>query len=575
MTRKNQLRALILQEQATGLALRLYNKFTQNGENTSQEEIVSLVNRFRQIQNQNQLHTKYGAVVAFDYRYPEFRGNMNDQKFELSLRNIENYTLPQLRFLVDQFSTGENDNIEQDRVRTEVIKATHSTPELVKASYDLFWNSKVSLLIDLGDLRVYEVQNEAHSIGFGWYLKYIQTLDKRTTSHQWCTTHSLGSGNSNQYGYYRKNGGTFYYIIDDSKGDKILPDGTRELSPLNVRKWYLSALQVKPRNSMEDVILTDIHDATNPMSWQDLFRVHPRLLPHKEQLVSRPFSESELSEVSKSKQINEVAGSEYEFAIQSKARKREFILLNEPLNSTRSWMSMTEDLKKLYIETSFVNGASLTSNINKLYMKFRNSDFIKNIKGTSLEKTLDRFIRGRYNELGLKWLTKYIFFGGDDKLGASYRPSRKAIGASKTIDPETEKILVINNTNSSGTYGIYDSATGFWASINGHYFDDGYKLSKHPKETRVIVLPNDQEFAIFTYKKSDSDYFVVLTGKEHFGNVYDGYFINKPQWEENFLPFIEDFESFEDVDKAMFNDKSPENNDVDHEEETQEKPEMA
>ena len=54
MTRKNQLRALILQEQATGLALRLYNKFTQNGENTSQEEIVSLVNRFRQIQNQNQ-----------------------------------------------------------------------------------------------------------------------------------------------------------------------------------------------------------------------------------------------------------------------------------------------------------------------------------------------------------------------------------------------------------------------------------------------------------------------------------------------------------------------------------------
>lgn len=553
MTKKLQLREYLLQEQATGLALRLYNKFVKDGSNITPDEVTSLVNRFRQIQNQNQLHSRYGAVVSFDYKFPNFRGDKNDKEFELSLRNIENYTLPELKFLINQFSAGHDENNEVIN-DTELILSSHSSPTLIKRSFDQFWNGKYSIVIDLGDLRVYEVLNQEHSIAFGWYLKYIQSLDNRTTSHQWCTTTPLSQGNSNQYGYYRGNGGTFYYVIDDTKGDKINPDGSRELSPANTRKWYLSAIQVlDKRRKHEDIQLTDIHDTNTFMSWDGLFQIHPRLAPYKDKLKYREYSEDELSDSAKAKSINEQAGSKYEFAIQEKKRKRDFILTNEPLNSLRSWRSMTDDLKKLYIETSYVNNYSIQMNINKIINKFRNPEFIQDIRGTSLEKTLERFIITRYEKPGIKWILNEIFFSKNNGR-RRYELSRKCIGRNKVFNPADGQILLKNTESTSKvTYGIYDLGKAYWASSNGITFDDGYVLSRDVKDTRVVVMPNNDEFTIFKYKKSNDDYFVVLTNENTFGNIYDGYFYFKTEWENKILPIINNLQSFDDIDAKIDN----------------------
>ena len=93
----------------------------------------------------------------------------------------------------------------------------------------------------------------------------------------------------------------------------------------------------------------------------------------------------------------------------------------------------------------------------------------------------------------------------------------------------------------------------YWASSNGITFDDGYVLSRDVKDTRVVVMPNNDEFAIFKYKKSNDDYFVVLTNENTFGNIYDGYFYFKTEWENKILPIINNLQSFDDIDAKIDN----------------------
>lgn len=551
MTNNKRLREyLLLEQEAAGLALKLYNKFVQNGATTTPQEVTSLVNRFRQIQNQGQLNSKYGAVVSFDYKYPQFKGEKEEKEFELSLRDIQNYTFEQLEFLVDQFSKGENDDNRVVPV-DQLVLATHTSPQLVNRSYEQFWGGKQGLVIDLGDIRVYEVLNEAHSIAFGWYLDFVQKQVKQ--GFRWCTTTPLGGGGHSQYGRYRGDGGTFYYVIDESRADLVDENGVKILKPGPTIQWYLSSIQVlDPKRRSEDVHLTNLYNKNQDTSWKGVFAAHPRLAPYREVFKVRPYDEDELSDIQKSRQINETPGTKYEFAIQSKRRKRDFILMNEPLRSIRSWRSMTDDLKKLYIETTYTNGLSMTDNVNKLINKFGSSEILGDIISSSMEKILTRYIRGRYQKPGTKWLSAEIFFS-QGFAGSRFIVVRKSIGRNGKIDEENGYILVKNNTNSNMSYGIFDKGSGFWAKSNGILHDDGYVLSRDIKDTKPVVLPDGKEYAIFKYKKGENDYFVVLTCFEKFGNVHDGYFYFKTQWEEKMIPFIGAAETFDDIDNLTNN----------------------
>ena len=119
----------------------------------------------------------------------------------------------------------------------------------------------------------------------------------------------------NLYGSYRREGRTFYFVIDDNRPE--------------LDRYHFGALQKKRR---EWILTSAYNDGDKVVSWDHIVGVYPQLDGEIEKFVDKPLSEDELEKGNILNVVNERPGPN-EFARQSRQRQLQYLTLDR--KSTR------------------------------------------------------------------------------------------------------------------------------------------------------------------------------------------------------------------------------------------------
>lgn len=452
-------------------------------------EITTLYQRFRQIQNS--LRPESSQVVTF---LNHFDGVHGLPKFTGDIKDITKYTLDQLRFLIDEFTTDVNGGGNDE---TGILLKKSSYDEATAEISKKLWYDESTALINEPGFRVYQPKNQADSIKFGWYEEKLQK-EIRPGHYAWCVTWRPGEGRTNRWGSYRSEGGTFYFIIDESKFNSEDRD---------VRKYYLCALQVISKKEQPyhptGYELTDI---TNPgelnKTWEEILQIYPQLADYKDMLVEVPYSKEELEVKSIVGEMNEREGNPYNFARMARKYKKQYIDELQKISKPESWFSMDKELRQSYIV--------LTPKGDFRY-RFPNFELVRAIRKTGDGKLLnDEMIRKDGNE-GLKSLSEYLM--------RDLRVQEERIGI---VNPD---IILYKTQNRR--YGLWDNRTLDWVTKNNVTYEPSFIKF----EETVIENPKTGErFYVDMFGDSvgvNSEYFVGITPIDDI----DSYFLTKSTWE--------------------------------------------
>lgn len=452
-------------------------------------EITTLYQRFKQLQNQ--LKPEMSQVVTF---LNHFDGVHAHPKFNSDIKDITKYTLDQLRFLIDEFTTeaGGPNNDETGIL----LKKSHYDEATAEISKKL-WYDESSAIINESGFRVYQPKNQADSIKFGWYEEKLQK-EVRPGHYAWCVTWRPNEGRTNRWGSYRSEGGTFYFIIDESRYNSEDRD---------TKKYYLCALQViSKREQPNHPTGYELTDITNPgelnKTWDEIVEIYPQLSNYKDVLVEVPYSKDELEVKSIVGEMSEREGNPYNFARMARKYKKQYIDELQKITKPESWFSMDKELRKSYIV--------LTPKGDFRY-RFPNFELIRAIRKTGEGRTLnDEMIRKDGNE-GLKSLSEYLM--------RDLRVQEERIGI---VNPD---IILYKTQNKR--YGLWDGRTLDWVTKN----DVTYEPSFVKFEETVIENPKTGErFYVDLFGDSvgvNSEYFVAITPLDDI----DSYFLTKNTWE--------------------------------------------
>ena len=475
--------------------------------NTHVQKINKLFARFKQIQNQLKPDTP--QIVTF---LNQFDGNHGSKKFDGDVRDILNYNLNQLEFLINEYPIDQaTDN--NDEVNRLLLQKSQFNPESVELSKKL-WYDESSAIINLPGFRVYKPKNQSDSIKYGWYEQ--EMMNKiRPGHHSWCVTWRPTQG-SNRWEYYRKEGGTFYFIIDESK---------LESEDINVKKYYLTALQIVTgkRYGHRGYEITDI---TNPgekeVGWNDVVSLFPQLADFKDLIQPVEFTEEEIAIQDVVSRMNEDSSSPFYFPRRSTKEKKDYINSHLKISKPESWLSMTKELRELYI---------VLTNRGEYTYRFPNFELLRIIKKTGFGKLLNDTIKAKENNEGIKSLSEYLM---------------------RDLNPQEERVGIKNPNiilykTRRGRYGLWNHITSDWLEKNGDVYEPSYALT----EEDIYENKNTKDkYYIDTYSSADGDYFVSVT---HIHDI-DSYFFSKQAWERikdkvKELPIEKDFETQQDIDE--------------------------
>jgi hypothetical protein len=428
-----------------------------------------------------------------------FDGNHGAQKYAGNidigdLKNPTTYTLDQLEFLVDEFNTEPGEL--GAPVDAALLKDTQYTDDNAEISKQLWYNES-SAKISLPGFRVYQPLNQADSVKYGWYEEKLMN-ELRPGWHAWCVT--WRGNRSNRWGYYRGMGGTFYFIIDESK----LESGNKSDA-----KFYLGALQVfPPGRHATGFELTDIrNDGEERVSWNQVISIYPQLADYKEELTVLPFNDEELQVKSVVSLINERPGDRNNFARMPRKYKLQYINDRLKVSKPESWMSMDKPLRELYIRLS-----TATDFRNR----FPNFELLRAMKHTNSIKLLNSEMIHKGNKDGVKSLTHMLM---------------------RDLDVKKERVGIVNDNielliTMDKTYGLYDNNEIGWLVRNG----DEYSPSYRKVSEKVITNPTNKErFYVDKFESADGDYFIAVTPIDDI----DSYFLSKSAWERIEGQFIE------------------------------------
>ena len=448
--------------------------------------------KFRQIQNQ--LSFKLSQVRTF---LDQFDGRHGSTKFkgtdERDLKDITKYTLQQLEFLVDEWDEGVTAT--EDR---ELLTKTQYTDDMAEVSKKL-WYDEGSAKINLPGFRVYQPMNQADAIKYGWYEQKLMN-EIRPDWHAWCITWRTGT---NRWGSYRSAGGTFYFIIDESK---------LESDDIGVKKYYLAALQVIDKNKKPNHPTGyEVTDIRNPgeveMTWDEIIAKYPQLEDYKDELGILPFSNDELQIQSVVGMMNDDPTSPNWFGRAARKYKEQYINQLQKIKTPESWYRMDKALRKAYITlspaTDFRN-------------RFPNFELLRAIKDTKDMGLLNaEMIRKNIPE-GVKELSMYLY--GDLRT----KTKRKGM-----VNDQIS-LTVTKDRN----YGLWDEVENTWLVRN----NDEYSPSYRKVESKVIENPTTKDrFFTDKFESADGDYFMAITPIPDINS----YFLSKNAWESIKDRFIE------------------------------------
>ena len=415
----------------------------------------------------------------------KYQGNINIG----DLKNPLTYTLDQFEFLVDEFDT-EIANVE-DPADQALLKDTQYTEENAEISKQL-WYNETTAKISLPGFRVYQPMNQADSVKYGWYEQKLQK-DVDPNGHSWCVT--WRGGQNNRWAYYRGNGGTFYFIIDESK---------LEADQKNTKKYYLGALQIisPDKRHPTGYELTDIVNTGEiRLTWEEIIKIYPQLADYKDEISPLPFNNDEMEVKSVVSLINERPGDRNNFIRMPRKYKVQYINDKLKISTPESWNSMDKKLQEAYI--------TLTNSAGEFRTRFPNFELLRAMKKSNSIKLLNSEMIRKGIANGVKELTHNLMH--------DLRVRKERVG----IVNENIELLITQDK----TYGLYDNNEIGWLTRNG----DEYSPSYRKVEEKTIVNPTNKErFYVDKFLSADGDYFIAVTPVDDI----DSYFLSKSAWEK-------------------------------------------
>jgi hypothetical protein len=483
----------------------------------------------------NSIGLNIPAVASFLARYD---GEHGSAKYDLNtLKDIQKLPLPKLvefltewgKFYLDVNLGGEDEvNQEEKEEELKIIfdkdgpKVSNDKLEASKA----LWYDENSTLVSKPNFRAYEIMNEEMSKRFGYY---YQTMHKKawmthrgandgvSVNNPWCVTwrgnsfseyptydeNGDGQGKplfthgGNLYGSYRREGRTFFFIIDENKSQDD--------------RYYMGALQKIGANWR---LTSMFNDGDTTMTWNRVVEIYPELDNERDLFNDRPLDNNELNQNSILNIVNENGGPN-DFTRQSPARKDQYVTLGGYITKPRSWSVMNADLRDKYINTIGTDNA---------FQKIRNEELLNAILETPGFK--DSLIRR------LKIINKDLSYIVDNIMQQNYEV--------EYTGKKNKDIRIYRNKNNH-RYGIFDILNNKWLIHDGIKYESNFEESNTDlkefeieggeMETILIIEytnPNNEKFYTIQIGLSVSNddsvaKVYILSGKQYasLGNMFD------------------------------------------------------
>lgn len=417
-------------------------------------------------------------------------------KFE-DVKDPGRFTLEQFEDFVDEFR--ELDLApEEDEFQGKLV----ATDRSIKASKKLWLSDKDTVVNEEG-FKVKFIPNARISVMYGFYQQYLvkKLLQGTTGDRQWCVTgRNSDDSRTNLWGTYRKPENsrsriprrTFWFIYDESKNPEVVQDP-------NIQKYHLCALQycINDYGYTGFKLTSLFNDGDDKFTWNQIVSIYPQL-EGREADFSRyeEFDDAELLDNNKLSRISESEGSESDFAAQKRSIKKSYIESGGTLKSERSWMSMDEKLRNLYIVSTTAGNA---------IDKFQSEELIKAIKKVGSElKLLDNHLKslgarlddyGRITDQSMADMGVGIIY--KKIVSEHYKIANTSLDNKKIQLLESKK----NKINGKPLCGLYHFGYDDWMIFDGikyeaEYFDDGLQ---------VYIDDNGETYLVETYIHKDSN----------------------------------------------------------------------
>jgi hypothetical protein len=458
--------------------------------------------------------------------------NINDLRTpnKVSLQDLLDFLLELTRFRIKIGDNGGGDEaarLEKQRLnnvfneKVDGGKKGSITPKKIEESKKM-WEGQQKLVINEGDFRVYEINTQEEAERFGYYYQeklrelVIHNIDNqvgpitniyrpmespriRYSATPWCVF-SRGRDQSvrynnqmiindidNQYSRYREGGASFYVVIDESR-NMFSPGG----------EYYISTILAMRDGRFQ---IASMYNGEEKISEEELLIMYPKLQGHFDVFNFKTFDRNAETDANVPLNItdiiNENEGSPNAFWMQTVDNKIAFIEANGFLRKVKSWATMSNDLRKKYID--LINDHDVTQKIS-------NEEFMKAIfnSGAALKKRLDDRLKA-IGFTGIGYLT-------DNFMRADYRPN--------FYGKKNNAIRIYKNIKTN-KHGIYDTNEGAWINRDGIEYDAEFTKNVLPYPDGILSdITNKKKYVVVEYTSSNAKFYSLNDTKDKNDIVY-------------------------------------------------------
>jgi len=462
-------------------------------------------------EKQKSLTPNNPAVYTFLLRHDGSRPNLS--AFDPSkLMDISQYSLEQIESLLHEF---------RDATLTagdeEEFKGKLTSDEKKVAASKKLWLSERDVIVSDEGFKVHFVSDARESIKYGFYQ---QEMGEKHGGLQWCVTgRNTSDSRSNLWGTYRPKR-TFWFVVDESKNPKDNPNK-------DVNKYYLCALQYcerdnHPPNYTGFKMTSMINDGDNPKTWEEVIRIYPQLVEHRDKFEYIKYDEAENFDRNVANRLTESVGSPYEFAPARREFKKAYLDGGGVISTEKSWRSMDTNLRNVYI---------ISTNARDAIDKFSSYELMSAIKKTGNEfRLLDSTLKSLGSRLDQQGRVSNQSLG-DLGVGFIYQHlmENEFITARTSLD--NPMIRLYKSKKNKKKFGLYHLGKLNWMIHDGIVFEPDYTEAS----TILYVDDNGKSYLVETYVFGENGpvderslYCVYPIEEEN--EMAGGHFIGAKQW---------------------------------------------
>jgi hypothetical protein len=451
--------------------------------------------------------------------------NINDLRTpnKVSLQDLLDFLLELTRFRIkigDNEGGDEAARLEKQRLnnvfneKVDGGKKGSITPKKIEESKKM-WEGQQKLVINEGDFRVYEINTQEEAERFGYYYQeklrelVIHNIDNqvgqlidiyrpredyanqprtRYDVTPWCVfsrdddqtvrynNRMIINPIRNQYSSYREGGASFYVVIDESRN--MFASGG---------EYYISTILARNTGIFE---IASMYNGEYKRTEEELLQIYPKLQGHFDVFKFKTFDRNAETDANVPLNItdiiNENEGSPNAFWMQTIDNKRAFIEANGFLRKVKSWGTMSNDLRKEYID--LIHDHDVTQKIS-------NEEFMKAIfnSGAALKKRLDDRLKA-IGFTGIGYLT-------DNFMRADYRPN--------FYGKKNNAIRIYKNIKTN-KHGIYDTNEGAWINRDGIEYDAEFTKNVLPyPDGDLEDFTNDKMYTVIEFVSSKTKFYAL------------------------------------------------------------------